>query len=104
MADYLMPQSNISIKDQREIFSIRCRTNKLGANRGIVEFCETKCGEILDNSHIFKCVKFNEDRQKKIDFEKILNGYIFEKKQHLEVWRQNQEKREEILRTQSSNC
>ena len=28
MADYLMPQSNISIKDQREIFSIRCRTNK----------------------------------------------------------------------------
>ena len=80
MTDYLMPQSNISIQDQREIFSIRCRTNKLGANREILEFCETKCGEILDNSHIFKCVKLNEDRKTKFDFEKILNGYIFEKK------------------------
>ena len=27
MADYLMPQSNISVKDQRELFSIRCRAN-----------------------------------------------------------------------------
>ena len=53
MEDYLLPQANISIQDQRDIFSIRCRTNSLGANRGIIEYCETKCGNILNNAHIF---------------------------------------------------
>ena len=53
MADYLLPQARISIKDQREIFSLRCRTNPLGANIGKIEYYKTKCGEILNNSHIF---------------------------------------------------
>ena len=53
MQDYLLPQANISLKDQREIFSIRCKTNPLGANRGIIEYCETKCGAVIDNAHIF---------------------------------------------------
>ena len=59
MADYLHPQANMSLEDQREIFSVRCRTNNLGANRGIIEYCETKCGEILNNSHIFQCKILN---------------------------------------------
>ena len=59
MADYLSPAANISLKDQRELFSIRCRTNPLGANRGIIENCETMHGEILDNSHIFQCKILN---------------------------------------------
>ena len=104
MADYLMPQSNMSIKDQRELFSIRCRTNKLGANRGIIELCETNCGQILNNSHIFKCEKLNENRPTKFDFDKVFNGYIIEKKQHLKVWRENHERREKILRTQYNHC
>ena len=53
MQDYLLPQAIISLKDQREIFSIRCKTNPLGANRGIIEYCETKCGAVIDNAHIF---------------------------------------------------
>ena len=47
MQDYLLPQPNISLKDQREIFSIRCKTNPLGANRGNIEYCETKCGAVI---------------------------------------------------------
>ena len=50
MADYLLPEANISLKDQREIFSIRCRINPFGANRGLIEYCETNCGEILNNA------------------------------------------------------
>jgi hypothetical protein len=103
MADYLMPQSNMSIKDQRELFSRRCRTNKLGANREIIEFCETKCGESLDNAHSFKCEMLNTDRQTKFDFEKVLNGYIIEKKDHLKVWRENHEG-EKVLRTPLNYC
>ena len=33
MADYLLPQAGISLEDHYELFSIRCRTNKMGANR-----------------------------------------------------------------------
>ena len=100
MADYLLPQSNISLEDQREIFAIRCRTNPLGANRGIEEFCETQCGQILNNSHIFECNILNQNR-KVLDIKKILNGYISEKKEMLIVWKQNMKRRESFLRIQS---
>ena len=46
MVDYLLPLANISLEDQREIFSIRCRTNAFGANRGIDNYFETQCGQI----------------------------------------------------------
>ena len=86
MADYLLPQATMSIVDQRELFSIRFRTNTLGANRGTIEYCETKCEEILNNSHVFQCVKLNINGHK-YDMNKVLNGYIVEKKQHLRIWR-----------------
>ena len=41
MEDYLLPKANISIEDQRNIFSKRCWTNLLGASSGIIEYCET---------------------------------------------------------------
>ena len=79
MEDYLLPQANISIQDQRDIFSIRCRTNSLGANRGIIEYCETKCGNILNNAHIFSCPILNSDHEK-YEYEAILNGCTMDKK------------------------
>ena len=99
MADYLLPQANISLEDQREIFSIRCRTNPLGANRGIEEYCETQCGQILNNSHIFQCNILNNNRTDG-DIKNILNGYISEKKVMLIVWRENMNRRDLILRIQ----
>ena len=54
MADYLFPDSRLSLEDQLEIFSIRTRTNSLPSNWGTVTLCETKCGEILNNDHILK--------------------------------------------------
>ena len=84
MADYLLPQANLSIKDQREYFSIRCRTNDMKANKGILEYCE--CKEVLNNPHIFKCKNFNAD-ENIYDINYILNGYTEEIKEHLKVWR-----------------
>ena len=52
MADYLLPHANMLLTDQRELFSVRCQTNDLGANRGIIEYCETECGDILKIIHI----------------------------------------------------
>ena len=103
MADYLCPEADISLKDQRELFSIRCRTNSLGANRGIVENCETMCGEILTNSHIFECTILNPTKSDQ-SYDKILNGYILEKKKHLKIWRENMDKRNTFLRNQFFDC
>ena len=72
MADYLLPRAGISLEDQYELFSIRCRTNKMGANRGIVEMCYTQCGEILNNCHIYKCKILNENEHE-YDMEKVQN-------------------------------
>ena len=98
-ADYLLPQARISIKDQREIFSIRSRTNPLGANMGKIEYCETKCGEILTNSHIFQCCVLNMENQNS-DMDKVLNGCTSEKITCLRIWRENMKKREKYLGTQ----
>jgi hypothetical protein len=93
MADYLLPEAGFSLEDQKELFSIRCRTNEINANRGILEYCYTKCGEILNNCHIFKCKILNESESgEEYDMDKILNGFNTEKKLHLNKWRKNIEK------------
>ena len=63
----------------------------MGANRGIVELCFTQFGEILDNCHIFKCKKPNENEHQ-YDMDKSLNGYFEENKQYLKKWRENMRK------------
>ena len=94
MADYLLPQANLSLEDQREIFSIRCGTNDMKANIGILEYCE--CKEVLNNPHIFKCNNLNTD-EKIYDIKYILNGYTEDIKEHLKVWRENLKRRNNTL-------
>ena len=47
MADYLLSEASIGLEDKHKIFSIRCRTNPIGANIGKHQYCYTQCGEIL---------------------------------------------------------
>ena len=101
MAEYLLPEANLSIEEQREVFSIRCRTNPLPANRGITKYCKKQCGEILNNSHIFKCNNLNEPGQE-FEIDKVLNGFTIEIKSHLKVWRRNIAKLKEITSGTSS--
>ena len=75
MAEYLLAEANLSIEERREVFFIQCRTNPLPANLGITEYCTS--GEILSNSHIFKCNNLNEPRHE-FEFEKVLNTSIIE--------------------------
>ena len=81
MADYLLSQAYISLKDQWDIFLIRCHTNPLGANRGMIEYCETSCREILDNAHIFKCIVLNGHKGD-YSYDFFLNGYTREMKKN----------------------
>jgi hypothetical protein len=57
---YLLPNTLLNLKEQREIFSYRARMNKLkynfsGSNNK--EFCE--CESEMTNSHLYECPKLN---------------------------------------------
>ena len=58
------------------------------ANRGIVEYCKTNCGEIMNNCHIFQCTNLNKNNLE-YNMEKILNGFNTEKRNYLKKWREN---------------
>ena len=96
IAQYLLPEANL-----RKVFFIRCGTNPLPANHGITDYCTTQCGEVLNNSHIFKCNNLNEHG---LEFEiaKVLNGFTIEIKSHLKIWRRNIAKLNEITSGTSS--
>ena len=85
MADYLCPNSHLSVQDQRDIFQIRSRTNPLPANRGNPQLCA--CGEEQDNNHILLCDITNPG--KKIELEKLINGSLIEITTTLFQWRES---------------
>ena len=65
------------------------------ANRGILEYYQTQCGEILNNCHIFKCHKLNQHGTE-YDTDKIHNGLTIKMKQYLKIWKENITKLNEI--------
>ena len=79
MADYLLPESNINLEDQKYIFKLRTRTNKLPSNWGEEVSCEAGCGQFLSNEHILNCPILNEIGSKTIEIQLIDNGNIEEK-------------------------
>ena len=84
MADYLLLESNSSITEQREIFALRRRKNPMPANRGILEYYQIQCGEILNNCHIFKCHKLNQHGTE-YEIDKFHNGFTIKIKQYLKI-------------------
>ena len=100
MCDYLFPNQYISLNEQREIFAIRCRMNKLSANFSNMIFdntyCETGCGELLSNEHIFYCSQLSNGEMK-TDFNNIYNGTLKQKVDTYREIKKNMEKRENII-------
>ena len=95
MADYLMPNKHLNLEEQREIFKIRARTNRLPANWGEKTLCETGCSEVLNNEHILKCVILNENRTTNIEY--IPNGSVAEKSKTLNIFKRNMKRRKMYL-------
>ena len=92
MADYLLPDSNLTVKEKTDIFSLRVEMNENPHNFGIQIFCDMGCLEIQDNSHIINCPKLNNEGQQ-IDIEDILNGSLPMKVRVLRRYEENIEKR-----------
>ena len=59
----------------------------MGANGGIEENCETKCGQILNNSHVVECNIQNNNR-KVLCIKKYLMD-INQKKGNFYIWKLN---------------
>ena len=85
MAEYLMPSNVLKLEEQREIFKIRARTNKLPSNWGKETLCETGCSEILNNE--------NET----FDINCLQNGSIEEKLKILNIFKRSMKRRKMYL-------
>ena len=96
LQDYLNPAANISIKDQRYIFSLRCEMNILKSNfkrnKNLNErYCIRSCMKEINNEHLIYCTKLNENSE--IYFEHVLNGSLQEKIEVLKQVQMNEKKR-----------
>ena len=92
MANCLCPNNYLSVENQRQIFEIRSRSNPLPSNRGVIQHCNTGCGEIMNNSHVFQCDVLNQDKQQDYNIEMLTNGSLEEMKSALNIWNENMNK------------
>ena len=94
MADYLCPNNQLSVEDQRIVFQIRSRTNPIQANIGKTQLCPTGCGNFLENPNILSCEILNPES--KFDMNNLLNGSLNEIRISLIQWKENMKKIERI--------
>ena len=104
MAEYLLPgYENITIEEQRNIFSIRNRMVEIHHNfptTNIKEICW--CGEEVTMKHIYICEnKSDKNETKKPNFEDIFDENVIQQKEVNRIFQKNIQKRkdktEEIL-------
>ena len=88
MSDYLCPNDQLTVEDQRLIFQIRSQSNPLPANKGDPQPCLMfGCGDIHDNCHIIQCKALDKEDQG--DYNLLINGTLHEMKNNLEQWKEN---------------
>ena len=99
MADYLKPtDEKLSIKEKQEMFSVRNRMTEIADN-----FSKTNeentciCGEKENMHHIYNCEILNEEKKPNVPYENIFNGEIKKQIEVFKQFKQNMEKREQIL-------
>ena len=91
-AEYLLPNNEITIEEQRKIFAIRNRMIDIPANFIAKEKNDNKCfcNKIEDMKHIYECKLLNK-RGPDTKFELIYHGTIAEQKKILKRVEQNLE-------------
>ena len=97
MAEYLLPNDELTISEQRYVFSMRNRTKRINNN-----FPENTnkstclCGKIEDMKHIYCCKIYNnENEEEEQEYEKIFENNVRNIKKIYEKFKKNFEKREQ---------
>ena len=95
MADYLLPnEDNISISDQRYIFSIRNRMVPIPYNFPVKQSeISCLCGQTENMKHIYSCNYLNVENEE-ITYEKIFEDNVKHQKKVYERFKQSFETRE----------
>ena len=96
MSQYLLAQSNISLKDKKEMFSYRCEMNDLQFNYGRKTNCELGCSFEMNNEHLLKCPKIKQGDDQ-FEYNLILNGTNKQKIKILRKLQENSEIRRKLL-------
>ena len=94
MAEYLLPNAELSISEKRYIFSIRNRMIKTENNfHGKMNKTTCICGELEDMKHIYSCKIYNIENEDELYYENIFGDDLKKMKKIYEKFKTNFEKR-----------
>ena len=96
MAEYLLPNEELTISEKRFIFSMRNRMVKIGNNfPGKIKSNTCPCGQFEDMKHIYTCKIYNKENENE-QYEKIFEDNIIKQKIICERFRINIERKQNI--------
>ena len=99
---YLLPNTFLTLTEQRAVFSYRTRMNKLKYNfPGTNENKICECGTEMTNQHLYECSKLNRNK-KTVSYVKIFETRLCEMKSILNILIENQEKHDKFTQAQES--
>ena len=101
LADYLLPECSITVKDKIELFSYRCEMNDLPNNFGKSESFELACNVLMNNEHLLKCLHLNESNLNNLTLNQLRNGNTIEKVEVLNQLQHNATLRNKHILKQS---
>ena len=101
MVDYLLPNNNLTINEQTDMFAIRNRMSLIFSNYTKKDiWCLTGCGQIESMEHIYNCDRISDDNTcTQLEYDNIYNGDYSDQ---IKVFK-HMEKKLEIYRTFQEN-
>ena len=95
MSEYLLPNDELSIDDQRKTFEIRNKMSNIPSNYSSERenFSKCACGEKEDMEHIYKCSFLNNEKAE-ANYEEVYGENLQEIKKILKRFEHNMEQRE----------
>ena len=61
LADYLLPECEVTLEERGEIFSVRTELEDFPCNFGNKTNCDMECKEVLNSEHLLTCVEINKE-------------------------------------------
>ena len=95
MADYLLPESELTNEQKCHLFSVRSEMNENPFNFGNKIPCSLGCPEEQNNAHILNCSRTNKQGETFI-YEDFLNGPLKMKIEIFKTFERNTIRRKQL--------
>ena len=104
MSEYLLPNENLSIEDQRKVFEIRNNMMNIPSNfiseKDNTNICV--CGKTENMTHIYNCEKLNKNKPRE-RYEQIFENNLNKMKYILTRFGENMKQREQLIENLKSS-